>query len=213
MGHAPAVQGGGALSLGGSMSYRSLLPAALVAVLASAGTSVASSMTFATFSDPSTSASDFMFLMPSDYSGLRGSWTVPGLTLQVPFAGQTFNDVKFELTTTSGDLTQPGRIDFSTSTGDKLMTVAFTSATLAEFGFGARDTVANPDRVEITYYPWGLDWNPTNEMFSFSFANVAEYQSSGDYLTATAAFSSSAIPEPTTVALLAIGCAILIRRR
>lgn len=176
-------------------------------VLALTAAASAGTMTFATFADPAANSASPSFQMADDYSSLSAAWSGPGLTLEVPFAGQVYTDVRFLLT--GSDPAQPGYVDFWNNTGP-IMQVAFASATLSEFGFGARDTTAAPGRVEITYYPWG-SFNPTNESFAFSFSNFVD--DGQGRITATAAFTSSAIPEPATLAFLAMGCLPLIRRR
>lgn len=180
---------------------------AVIGVLALASTASATTMTFATFADPAANANQPLFQYAADYSSVQAAWTQPGLTLEVPFAGQTFSDVQFQLY--GANPSQTGYIEFWTNSGP-LMRVDFSSAALSEFSFGARDTFANSGVVEITYYPWGGSVDLTEEAFAFSFTNIVETPQG---ITATAAFTSSAVPEPTTFVVLGLGCVVMLRRR
>jgi len=168
--------------------------------------------TFATFADPSGNAASPLFSMTSDLSYIEGSWTETGLTLQVPFTGETFTDVTFQMPGVSVDAfghSAAGYIEFFDNASAPLMRIDFGVGTLSEFAFGARDTLANPGNVTITY-PYGSQPVLSSESFAFSFTNFLD--DVGD-ISVTAAFTSSAIPEPASLALLALGCLALLRRR
>jgi hypothetical protein len=53
----------------------------------------------------------------------------------------------------------------------------------------------------------------SEESFSFNFANQAKNLSGHTGFTATAAFTSSAVPEPATICLLGFSALSLIRRK
>ncbi|NLW84894.1 MAG: PEP-CTERM sorting domain-containing protein, partial [Phycisphaerae bacterium] len=55
----------------------------------------------------------------------------------------------------------------------------------------------------------------SEELFSFSFAAIQYVKKSRDFdaFSATAAFNSSAIPEPATLAIFGIGAAMMFRLR
>lgn len=191
-------------------AYRWLAAGAILLVVA--GSAMATNVTFATFADPSSGSANSMFVIAPDYSSIAGSWSGNGLSLKVPFANQVYQDVHFQLYG-SGDPTQPGYVQFWNDTAGQILRVSFTSASLTEFGFGARDTTANPGRVELTYFPWGASFDPANESFSFSFSNFSE-DLQGNTLVTAAFTSSAALPEPATAGFFVLGCvATLVRRR
>lgn len=175
---------------------------------------MASTMTFATFADPSGSAANPLFRMDDQYSKISGEYLGTGLTLQIPFTGEEFQDVTFVMDEISADLygfTDPGQIDFFDG-GDLLLTITFQSARLTEFGFGARNKSTDPDNVDIIYTGFSPSFNLTDEAFAFSFSNFDEVTTPG-WITTTASFTSSAIPEPATAVFLGLGCLPMLRRR
>jgi hypothetical protein len=169
--------------------------------------------TVATYADPSSDSLNPQFKV--DFTGmtLNGGWSdaKTGLLLNVPCSGNTFTDAWFQMTevgiiNTSGD-TGGGKINFyadGTST-NPLLVVNFESGYVSRFNFGA-DPIFVANNVTITGSE--ITNELSEEAFSFSFANLAHLEGSqnwNDGFTTTAAFTSSAIPEPVTMALLACG--------
>jgi hypothetical protein len=124
------------------------------------------------------------------------------------------------ITDTSGD-TSGGTIDFyaNNTSINPVLVINFGSGSVSRYGFGA-DEIFVPNNVTIT----GSEITGTlsEEMFSFSFANLAKlpgHNSWNDGFTTTAGFASSAtvnrdpgpIPEPATICLLGLGALSLIR--
>jgi len=103
-----------------------------------------------------------------------------------------------------------GSIVFLDSSSNLLLTITFSSGSvLTPFFFGASFT--NADNVTFTS-PYFSNALFTDEQFTFSFANP---KFNGQTYTYTASFTSSAeaVPEPTTLGLLGVGAAALLRRR
>jgi hypothetical protein len=192
-----------------------LLAVAAVLLLL-ANTASASTMTFATFADPSGDSANPLFQMTEDLDLVSGGYSGLGLTLQIPFTGEVFNDVTFDMPAVAADplsgwTLAPGVVQFFDGQ-DVLLTITFQSARLTEFSFGARNTVANPNNVDIVYSGFTPDFELTNESFAFSFTNFDETTTPG-WITTTASFTSAAIPEPATVVFLVLGCLAMIRLR
>jgi hypothetical protein len=182
------------------------------------------SMTIATFDDLSTGSSEPLFKVDFTQTKLTGGWadTNTGLTLQIPYSGNTFTNAWFKMTVVEinafGD-TRGGEINFYKD-GDStspLLAIKFESGFVSRYGFGA-DEIFVADNVTIT----GSEITGTlsEEQFAFSFANLAKlpgHSSWDDGFTATAAFTSSAvvvspeIPEPATIGLLGLGTLSLVR--
>jgi hypothetical protein len=188
------------------------------------------SSTIATFADPSISSSNPLFTVDFTALTLNGVWSdaQTGLTLQVPYSGHTFSNAWF---TTNGaiSLTQivpslpyynagAGVIDFykdGTST-NPLLVIGFDGGFVSPYGFGANEVLFTANNVTIT----GSEITSTlsQEQFSFSFANVTPFSSIGTAandtgFTATASFTSSAVPEPATITLLCAGVLTLLKRK
>ena len=191
-------------------------------------TLVEATLTIATFDDPAGDSDSAFFTvdLTTDPETINGEWDGTGLSLDIPYSGQTFHNVNFtmpEVQITAlthplkGTKTEGGEITFfdpAVSTVDPLIEISFDSAWLTFYGFGGSDSFSG-DNVTIT--GWGVgDATLTEEAaFSFSFANqVALNDDWVNGFEATAAFTSSAIPEPATLTLLGIGAlATLTRRR
>jgi hypothetical protein len=185
------------------------------------------SATIATFADPSRNSSNPLFKVDYTQMKLTGGWadTQTGLTLRIPYSNHTFTDAWFTMTEvgitdTSGD-TGGGEIDFyaNNTSINPVLVINFGSGSVSRYGFGA-DEIFVPNNVTIT----GSEITGTlsEEMFSFSFANLAKlpgHNSWNDGFTTTAGFASSAtvnrdpgpIPEPATICLLGLGALSLIR--
>lgn len=179
------------------------------------------SFTVATFADPSGNSNNPLFTVDFTQMQLTGGWSDAntGLTLQIPYSSHTFTDAWFNITdvniTSTASLpwgkfgqTGQGRIRFyadNTNT-NPLVVIDFNNGVVSPYGFGANKVLFSAANVEIT----GSEITGTlsEEIFSFSFANLARLPGStnwNDGFTATAAFTSSAVPEPATIGLLCMG--------
>ena len=192
-------------------------------VALSCGLAQASTVTIATFADPANDSSTPLFTVDLNNNFITGGWldSQTNLTLEVIYSGNTFVDAFFTMTTVTytgtitGGETGGGTIKFfadgQTST-TPLIQIDFAKAHVTPVGFGAMD-MFYADGVTIT----GSEIGPatlTDEAFSFSFANQVPI--GGDWNnghTATASFTSSAVPEPATIALLGRGALSLLRRK
>jgi hypothetical protein len=200
------------------------------------------SNTIATFDDPSTGSGDPLFTVDFLGVTLNGGWDdeKTGLTLEIPYSGYTvangnaFQDAWFEMdeveiTSTyvilgmmCGD-TGGGEINFyadgDSNSTDPLLTIGFESGLVSRGNFGSGDTDEEGTFVAEKVTISGIGITPgslTDEFFSFAFANLEKlpgYSSLNDGFTATAAFTSSAIPEPATICILGFGALSLIRRK
>ena len=183
-------------------------------------------LTVATFADPSKNSDDPLFTVDFTSMTLDGGWSdaKTGLTLQIPYSGSNFADAWFDVAgvvTLSAPImpgepygTGPGQINFyqNGDSTDPLIIINFNSAVLTMTNFGANELYA--ENVTIT----GSEITGTlsQEQFTFSFANLAYLPNSTDWddgFTATASFTSSAVPEPATVCLLGLGVLSLVGRK
>lgn len=176
--------------------------------------------TVATFSSPSSGSSAPLFTVDWSNNSVTGGWddSRTNLTLEFvwPVAG-VFNNVWFEmddLVITSQPVAQEygitsgGTITFyedGTAT-DPLMTITFASGYVNKFGFGSDDAVFSGSMIPYTL---------SEEQFSFSFAAIQSLKKIRGFeaFSATAAFNSSAIPEPATLAILGVGALVVFGRR
>ena len=185
-------------------------------------TSVNAEATFtvATFADPSKNSDNPLFTADFSDGTLNGGWAYgnTGLTLEI-YNGHTFTNAWFEMaevgiTDAFGD-TESGAINFYAygTTANPLLTISFESGYVDYHNFGA-DGIFVTNNVTITGSE--IAGTLSEEQFAFSFANLAELPGHTDWadgFTATAAFTSSAIPEPATICLLGLGALVLPRRR
>jgi hypothetical protein len=192
-----------------------------------------SSSTVATFADPALNASTPLFNVNSATKTVTGGWsdTQTGLNLQVVWTGNTFNNAYFTmtpLTMSTGaltyDTTGAGTIKFfkdgDPTSATPLLQIDFTSSSIT-FGGISGNNLFSSNGVKFS----GSEIGSTilsDEVFAFSFANLQMLNFASatngftapiNGYTATASFTSSAIPEPATLALLGIGGAALLRRR
>ena len=176
-------------------------------------------MTLASFADPTgAEGAPPLFTYSAVDNTLSGAWTGTGLTLQASAA--EFADVTFEMDAVDVlSLTLPaqlgaGEINFYyTNPVVPILTIAFVSgaADLTTIAFGASEVFV-PDSVTITGDPEIVGSGLFQESFAFSFANQTLTDDEGSF-TATAAFTSSALPEPGTLMLLLAGAVFVSRRR
>lgn len=168
--------------------------------------------TWATFADPALDETTPLFTVSA--SSITGGWNGSGLLLQTPgWAAPDYADAQFSMAPVAISLVVPGfytlgagQIDFADNVGNPVFTINFASGFLSPNGVGGSDLFSNNVSFSGPGVPVGL----TQETFNFSFANIVP---TADGFTATASFTSSAVPEPATLAALGIGLAALLRRR
>ncbi|MFQ5805650.1 MAG: PEP-CTERM sorting domain-containing protein [Phycisphaerae bacterium] len=157
--------------------------------------------TIATFADPASDGSTPLFTLSG--STLSGDWSDTGLDLITPISGDEFPDATFTMT----DLTvldpegslSGGTIEFFDNGGSSVLRIDFDAGQLfSPFGFGASTLVGH----NVTFSGPIITIPLVEESFAFSFANQV---TTPDGFTWTAAFTSSAIPEPATLTLLIVG--------
>lgn len=187
----------------------STLLVAVCALAVSATPTWAASFTVATFADPAVDSTTPLFELDGDQ--LSGSWTGLGLTLQTPgLPGIDYTDAMFvmnAITVAGDDTTSGGTVSFFASNQDPLFTITFDGGLVnGNSGFGATDFVGLNVVISGPAVPFAL----FDEAFAFSFANQ---ETTANGFTATSDFTSSAVPEPASMTLIAIGAAFALRRR
>ncbi len=195
---------------------RMVLVLILMAVLASGA--MAESFTVATFADPSGDSSNPLFNIDWANETVSGQWADGQGNLTLQFStemGSASYDAWFEMDDldiaekdsifglTVGQSGQ-GQIRFyeTGSSQDALLVLDFDEALISKYSLGADNVTISGQNIPVL----------SNEQFSFSFANVADF-SDGDGFKATASFTSSAIPEPTTLAIFATATVIFGLKR
>lgn len=165
--------------------------------------------TIATFADPTISGDPPLFELDDLAGTLNGGWSNPGLELIMPCTSKTYPDATFEMT----ELTwiQPyvsltgGTLKFHDNTNALVLQIEFDGAVYHGAGFGASVLTLN----QVTITGPSLPANLEDAAFAFAFANP---KVNGNRHTWSASFTSSAIPEPGSLLLLA-GSPILLFRR
>lgn len=173
------------------------------------GAWTAQAITIATFADPAADGSTPLFTLSG--MTLTGGWSATGLNLLTPgIPAPDFPDAHFTLTpltVSPSGVTSGGSILFTDASSAPLFTIMFDSGQLSPIAFGATEFLSlNVVSFSGPIVPPGLNM----ESFAFSFANQTVTPLG---FTATASFTSSAVPEPASIMLLAGGVASLIRRR
>jgi hypothetical protein len=177
--------------------------------------------TVATFSDPSTGSGDSMFTLDLTADTLTGGWadSKTGLNLFFPTSSIVFVDAFFTMSPVayaggmSGGTTGGGMLKFFANNQNTattpLLQITFQSGHVSPYGFGGADLFFS-DGVVITGSQ--ITSPLADGSFSFSFANQKMLTNG---FSATAGFSSSGLrtPEPTTMMLLGLGAAAMLRRR
>lgn len=188
-----------------------ILSCILAAVLLGAVPPANASVTVAAFSDPAVDGTTPLFTRIGNT--LSGGWSGhPSLSLDlhVPITGQTWPNSTFTmtpLTIGTGGVLSAGTIWFYNAAATLVLRIDFDAATLyAPFGWGASFMAMQ----DVTFSGPGIPTNLVDEQFAFSFANPVQVPGG---ITWTASFTSSAIPEPASLMVLATGMALLARRR
>jgi hypothetical protein len=185
-------------------------------------TDASASFTVATFADPSGNSNNPLFTVDFTSLTLDGNWSdaKTGLTLQIPYNGHTFPNAWFDVNnvvTLSPVVpnvfynTGPGKINFyaDNNSTNPLLVIDFNNGTVSLNNFGASEFVGQI----VTFAGSEIAGSFSQEQFSFSFANTAPLPGGDAGFTATASFTSSAVPEPATVCLLSVGALGLISRK
>lgn len=183
----------------------------------------AASVTVATFADPSGDAANPLFTVDWTNSTINGGWadSKSGLNLQIPLMGVSFANAWFDMdqlaitnTLVFGGskfgITGAGEIRFYAdgSNTNPLMRIDFMTGYIGKQFLSSEEFTGNNVIITGSAIPVALSY----EQFSFSFANVTSLPNV-DGFTSTSSFTSSAVPEPTTVALLGLGALALLRKR
>jgi hypothetical protein len=182
-----------------------------VVVLLSCGLTQASATTIATFADPAASGSTPLFTVNLVNDIITGGWldSQTGLDLIIfGDSGNPFEDAFFTMTDVDysggimGGDTGEGTIKFFADNQDTsttpLIQIHFNKGHVTPFSFGAMFYF---DDVTITGSE--ITGSLTDASFAFGFGNQTPLSGGwNNGYTATASFTSSAVPEPATIILL-----------
>jgi hypothetical protein len=181
-----------------------------VIVILSCGLAQGSTVTVATFADPAANWSTPLFIVDLENDVIKGGWLDSQTGLDLVIFGNSFKNAFFKMDPVSytggltGGETGNGIIQFFADGQDPgttpLVQIVFNKAYLTPSGFGVTAPFFVAD-VAITGSEIG--GSLTDESFMFGFTNHRPL--AGDWnngYTATASFTSSAVPEPATLVLL-----------
>lgn len=188
-----------------------MLKQTLILGLAFGTMAAAQAVTIATHQDPALNGTTPLFSTTA--SQVSASWLGTGLTLDVPVASVTFNDVNMVMESVSraGGSLGAGTVKFYTSdVNNPVFQVDFSGGSIFEpFGVGG-SFIAQQDVTFSGSAVAGMLFD--NEQFAFSFANPVVGANSNTY---TASFTSSAdvVPEPATMMVLGLVAAAAARRK
>jgi hypothetical protein len=191
----------------------------VVAALSTVSAARATSVTIATFDDPSLNANSPLFTRNG--SIFSGGWGGTGLLLRTPgtpapdYSDATFALSPLTVTTDFGPFAylSGGFVQFYDSSSNPVLRVDFSSASLSNvFSLGASDFLAN----NVTFSGAAVaGLTLSAEQFSFSFANAAITDPT--HYTVTSAYTSSAeavVPAPATGLIAGVlGLGVARRRR
>lgn len=167
--------------------------------------------TVASFQDPTIGQPNLVVFTVTS-SAISAAYT--GIDLNV--LGTTYTGVTLSIAPVAVSGAGPvknvagGSAVFSTGSDPNLLTITWDAGSLFEpFGFGASFASLQSVTFSGTSVPAGAA-NWTEEQFAFSFANP---QVTRDISTYSASMTSSAVPEPATMAVLGLGLSALVARR
>lgn len=212
---------------------RRLPTPSFVLMLVIGAPAMAQPFTVATFADPSPGGDVPLFSVDLAGGLILGGWSdaLTDLVLEVPAAGLTFTDAFLTLNDPfggdsitivgrGGATTGPGVVSFFADGDDPgsvepLVRIEFGSASLTP-GALAADELLSLDVIQIDGRALGDTSGWSQRAFGFALANhvLLDPSDPSAGFTATASFTSSAVPEPSAMVLLLAGCGIMaIRRR
>ena len=207
------------------MKKHSLISILLVLSVGFISVNAEAAFTVATFDDPAIEGTTPLFTVDYTNHLITGGWANGnlGLTLQIPYSNHNFENAWFKMdevtvapyTDLYGEVygvTGGGEINFYAhgTTTNPLLTINFESGYVDYHNFGADEFFGE----NVTISGFGITpGSLSEEEFSFSFSNQTVLPGSDDGFTATAAFTSSVVPEPTMICLLSFGALVFPGRR
>ncbi|MDK3160930.1 PEP-CTERM sorting domain-containing protein [Kamptonema cortianum] len=147
-------------------------------------------------------------------NSVTGSWTQNGLTLEVPAASLSFNNVHMSASIVRSGANTLGAghvIYYTTNINNPIFRIDMQSGSIFE-PFGLGGSYLNANGVVFSGSAVGGLTPISNSQFSFSFANPVPGQNGNTY-TASMTSSGDPIPEPATMIAFGLGSAALLARR